>query len=79
VKILLLGCGRIGRYIYDVLSTKHEVVAVDKAKSCPAAVQQDALEVPLGGYDIVINALPGNVVRVVSRHIKAGLDAIFSR
>jgi lysine 6-dehydrogenase len=47
VKILLLGCGRIGRYIYDVLSTKHEVVAV--------------------GYDIVINALPGNVAYKASR------------
>jgi saccharopine dehydrogenase-like NADP-dependent oxidoreductase len=77
VKILLLGCGRIGRYIYDVLSTKHEVVAVDKAKSCPAAVQQDALEVPLGGYDIVINALPGNVAYKASRRaVEAGLDVI---
>jgi lysine 6-dehydrogenase len=77
VKILLLGCGHIGRYIYDVLSTKHEVVAVDKAKSCPAAVQQDALEVPLGGYDIVINALPGNVAYKASRRaVEAGLDII---
>ena len=77
MKILLLGCGHIGRYIYELLSTKHEVVAVDKAKGCPAAVQQDALEVPLGGYDIVINALPGNVAYKASRRVvEAGLDII---
>jgi Saccharopine dehydrogenase and related proteins len=53
------------------------VVAVDRARGCPAAVQQDALEVPLGGYDLVVNALPGNVAYKASRRVlEAGLDTI---
>jgi lysine 6-dehydrogenase len=77
VRILLLGCGHIGRYLHEVLSARHEVVAVDRARGCPAAVQQDALEVPLGGYDLVVNALPGNVAYKASRRVlEAGLDTI---
>jgi Saccharopine dehydrogenase and related proteins len=67
----------VGRYIYEILSARHEVVAVDKFGGCQAAVQQDALEVPLGGYDLVINALPGNVAYKASKRIlEAGLDTI---
>jgi len=76
VRVLLLGCGNIGSYIYAMLS-KHEVVAVDKAGGCPGALSQDALEVPLGGYDLVINALPGAVsFKASKRALEAGLDVI---
>ncbi|ABL88775.1 Saccharopine dehydrogenase [Pyrobaculum islandicum DSM 4184] len=77
MRVLVLGCGNIGRYVYDYLSTKHDVVVVDKAKACPNALQQDALETPLGGYDLVINALPGSIAYKASkRALEAGLDTI---
>lgn len=73
----MLGCGNIGRYIYEKLSARHEVVAVDRAKACPAAVPQDALEIPLGSYDLVVNALPGGVAYKASRRaVEAGIDTI---
>ncbi|MCX8136026.1 MULTISPECIES: saccharopine dehydrogenase family protein [Pyrobaculum] len=77
MRILLLGCGHIGRYVYESLSQRHEVVVVDKAKNCPAAVPQDALEVEVKGYDLVINALPGNVAYKASkRALEAGVDVV---
>lgn len=77
MKILLLGCGHIGSYIYHVLSSRHEVVPVDKAGRCPGALQHDALETPIGKYDLVINALPGVVAyRAAQRALEAGVDTI---
>ncbi|MGC9131206.1 MAG: saccharopine dehydrogenase family protein [Pyrobaculum sp.] len=77
MRVLLMGCGHIGRYIYEALSPRHEVVAVDKGGACPEALAQDALEVAVGGYDLVINALPGNVSYKASRRaLEAGVDVV---
>ncbi len=77
MKILLLGCGNIGRYIYTHLSNRHEVTSVDKQTPCPGGFLGNALEVPLGGFDLVINALPGFLgYRASERALEAGLDTI---
>lgn len=77
MRIILLGCGNIGRYIYETLADRHDVIVVDKSGACHKALAQDALEIPLGGYDVVINALPGAVAYKASRRaLEAGLDTI---
>ncbi|MEM4423783.1 saccharopine dehydrogenase C-terminal domain-containing protein [Pyrobaculum sp.] len=77
MKILLMGCGNIGKYIYNALSQRHEVAVADKAGGCPSTIARDALEVPLGGYDLVINALPGNIAYKASRRaLEAGVDVV---
>ena len=77
MKILLLGCGHIGSYVHYVLSTRHEVVVIDKAGRCPNTLTQDALETQFGGYDLVINTLPGAVAYKASmRALQAGVDTI---
>ncbi|MFN3803934.1 MAG: saccharopine dehydrogenase family protein [Pyrobaculum sp.] len=77
MRILLLGCGHIGRYIYFTLSPRHEVASVDKSTPCPGGVVGDALEASLGGFDLAINALPGSIgFKASERALRAGLDTI---
>ncbi|MEM1598285.1 MAG: saccharopine dehydrogenase C-terminal domain-containing protein [Pyrobaculum sp.] len=77
MKVLLLGCGNIGRYLFSALSTKHDVTVVDKGRSCPEALAKDALEVSYGGYDLVFNVLPGAVAYKASKKaVEAGVDVV---
>ncbi|MFN7105528.1 MAG: saccharopine dehydrogenase C-terminal domain-containing protein [Pyrobaculum sp.] len=77
MRILLLGCGHIGRYIYSTLSSRHEVVSIDKSTPCPGGMVGNALEISLGGFDLVINALPGSIgFRASERALRAGVDTI---
>jgi saccharopine dehydrogenase-like NADP-dependent oxidoreductase len=79
VRVLVLGCGNIGRFISKHLAEKgHEITAVDiRGGDCPGIIKGDLGSVELGGYDLAIGALPGQVAFKYARQvIEKGIDLI---
>lgn len=79
MRIAVLGCGNVGRFISQHLAEKgHEVVSVDvKGGDCPGMVKGDVESIDLGAVDLAISALPGPVAyKAAHRLLERGIDLI---
>ncbi|MGC8582759.1 MAG: saccharopine dehydrogenase C-terminal domain-containing protein [Thermoproteus sp.] len=79
MKILVLGCGNIGRFVSRHLHDRgHEVVTVDvKGGDCPGIVKSDVESLEVKSVDLAIGALPGPVAYKVAKYVlERGVDLI---
>lgn len=79
MKIVVLGCGNIGRFISRHLADRgHEVISVDvRGGDCPGIVKGDVESVDVKTADLAISALPGSVAyKAARRMLERGVDLI---
>ncbi|MEL9991816.1 MAG: saccharopine dehydrogenase C-terminal domain-containing protein [Thermoproteus sp.] len=79
MRVLVVGCGNIGKFVSHHLADRgHEVVTLDvRGGDCPGVVKGDVESFGLGSVDLAISALPGPVAyRAARRILERGLDLI---
>lgn len=79
MKIAVLGCGNIGRFVSRHLAERgHEVISVDmKGGDCPGMIKGDVESIDVGAVDLAISALPGPIAyKAARRFLERGIDLI---
>ncbi|MFP3250751.1 MAG: saccharopine dehydrogenase C-terminal domain-containing protein [Thermoproteus sp.] len=79
MRVLVLGCGNIGRFIARHLHERgHEVVSVDvRGGDCPGIVKGDVESVDVKSADLAVGALPGPAAyKAAERVLERGVDLI---